>query len=186
MRLHKQTEAWAHTHTHTQSCEGPICTHVHTHTRSKAIKSRRMWAEPLQAPPLWDLTVNFQTHSLGNHQLHHHHHHCPPTPTATLYSTASHRTPNSISHGLLLPWQLHFPEASGLCLHTINGLTDTEARHDHLIIGEHALGDVGGGVKAVNTRVHLHMQDAHGKMGNYPWGHKPDMVWMNEWGPVKG
>lgn len=40
-------------------------------------------------------------------------------------STASHHTPNSISHGLLLPWQLYFPEASSPGLYTINSLMDT-------------------------------------------------------------
>lgn len=37
-------------------------------------------------------------------------------------------TPNSISHGLLLPWQLHFPEASSPGLYTINSLSWIQRR----------------------------------------------------------
>lgn len=48
-----------------------------------------------------------------------------PSPLHSPPSTASHHTPNSISHSLLLPWQLHFPEASSPGLYTINSLMDT-------------------------------------------------------------
>lgn len=87
------------------------CTRTHARALSEAGRSRWAgWSELQRRPGSTGtqiLTLNRlhspSSPSLGNPP--HLHPHSPP-------SRASHHRPNSTSRGLLLPWQLHFPEAS--------------------------------------------------------------------------
>lgn len=96
-----------------------VCTHTRTHC--KAV--RRIWALPRRWPPLFggrDTDSNFTAP--------HPHFWAILTPPHSPLWTSSHHTPNSISRGWLLPWQLNFPEASSLGLYMINGLSWIQRR----------------------------------------------------------